>query len=386
MFVALFRGVLLALLSSLASSVVIDNQITSAQLICTDRDLQLHAVVKTPLFQEGRAFVKDHSRDPSCQHVYQRSTTDNALMFRIPLNTCGMVRTSQYAVDRAYRLTCEYTRAVGPTTKDFTVALAVSMLPTTLLPGRGVSGPGEEERIQCSYKLYLGDFQQYGIRQEAKYARVGDKVTHVWECSNLSPNHFIWVHDCIVNPEFSSNNDPVAIDARGCTLDPVIMSELEYQGPLYHTAIGHHHAYKFADYPNLLFKCSINICDRTSPSSCVYADRRAVIVPPICTRLQSRRKRLSNVTTTEESNSFMMEVLSDTLEVAQLSLQNTNDDITADDDVGAEKRIVCLSEKVWLALTATSVVFLIAIGITAAGLLKFARFSNAKPAASLSRY
>ncbi|KAK0399271.1 hypothetical protein QR680_002970 [Steinernema hermaphroditum] len=96
---------------------------------------------------------------------------------------------------------------------------------------------------------------EVGVRQ----VRVGDRLEHRWECENVARNQFLFVHDCVVNPEFDLQHDPVVLDSRGCPVDAIGMGEVRYS-PDGRSGSSQHTAYKFADYPNLLFKCSINVC------------------------------------------------------------------------------------------------------------------------------
>lgn len=74
-----------------------------------------------------------------------------------------------------------------------------------------------ERDIQCSYRLYVDrgggrlDEVTMGLQ-----TNIGDAIEHRWQCMNLDvDDEYIWVHDCVVNPEFSSIDDPIAIDSRG---------------------------------------------------------------------------------------------------------------------------------------------------------------------------
>ncbi|KAK0398875.1 hypothetical protein QR680_002793 [Steinernema hermaphroditum] len=53
---------------------------------------------------------------------------------------------------------------------------------------------------------------EVGVRQ----VRVGDRLEHRWKCENLARNQFLFVHDCVVNPEFDLQHDSVVLDSRGC--------------------------------------------------------------------------------------------------------------------------------------------------------------------------
>ena len=98
---------------------------------------------------------------------------------------------------------------------------------------------------------------------KAKTVKVGDEIEHLWKCENLGKDQFIFIHDCIVNPEFSMGEDPVLVDSEGCSVDETGIGKIEYSGDG-KSAKSRHLAYKFADYHNLLFKCSISVCRENS--------------------------------------------------------------------------------------------------------------------------
>ena len=96
--------------------------------------------------------------------------------------------------------------------------------------------------------------------ETAKTVEIGAELEHVWTCQNLRSNQFIFVHNCVVNPEFSLGNDPVLIDSNGCPIDETGIGQTIEYDPDGKTARCKHPAYKFADHPNLLFKCSVTVC------------------------------------------------------------------------------------------------------------------------------
>uniref|UniRef100_A0A914BUM2 ZP domain-containing protein n=1 Tax=Acrobeloides nanus TaxID=290746 RepID=A0A914BUM2_9BILA len=286
------------------------NRVISAELVCTEREMQLHVLIEKPLTHSARIFVKDQSRNPLCSLIYPANPDHNALMFRIPLSTCDMKRVQQYtnrfsfttsvvvsfhkmfvsSMDRAYRITCDYSKTFNPrTTKEITV-------------GVGVQDPEDNhvrqilpEIPECSYKLFRvqkhfntdsGNEVSFEF-SEARTVRVGEELEHRWNCEKMHPDQFIFIHNCMVNPEFSMGNDPVIVDARGCTIDPMGMGKIVYSidGK---SASSRHLAYKFADYPNLLFKCSVSICRKSLMTSCVNPDGSPVTIPPNCVKRSSR--------------------------------------------------------------------------------------------------
>ncbi|TKR93375.1 hypothetical protein L596_007845 [Steinernema carpocapsae] len=249
--------------------------ILSAELVCTDREMQIHILLDEPLQAPARIFVKDRSMDPMCSHAYSVVADHNALMFRIPLGTCRMQRIQQYSnkfsfatsvvvsfhemfvteFDKSYRIACDYANVTPPPApKAVTVGVGV-----TGLEENSVDDMRPESSIQCVYRLFRGSTEVGSAEVGARQVRVGDRLEHRWECENVAQIQFIFIHDCAVNPEFDLDHDPVVLDSRGCPTDPIGMGPIEYSydGGM---ARSYHTAYKFADYPNLLFKCSISVC------------------------------------------------------------------------------------------------------------------------------
>ena len=74
------------------------NYFIAAELVCTDRDMQLHVLLEKRLKHPARIFVKEQSANPRCVHHYETNSDHNALMFKIPLSTCGMQRVQQHTV------------------------------------------------------------------------------------------------------------------------------------------------------------------------------------------------------------------------------------------------------------------------------------------------
>ncbi|KAK0408528.1 hypothetical protein QR680_004007 [Steinernema hermaphroditum] len=237
--------------------------------------MQVHVLLDGSLEAPARIFVKERSEDPMCSHSYPAVAGHNTLMFRVPLGTCRMQRLQQFSnkfsfttavvvsfhemfvseLDRSYRITCDYSAvAPPPLSKAVTVGLGVNGLDEN-----SVDDARLESSIQCSYRLFHGATEVGSAEVGVKQVRVGDRLEHRWECENLARNQFLFVHDCIVNPEFDLQRDPVVLDSHGCPIDAIGMGEVRYS-PDGRSAFSEHTAYKFADYPNLLFKCSISVC------------------------------------------------------------------------------------------------------------------------------
>ncbi|KAE9552252.1 hypothetical protein FO519_004530 [Halicephalobus sp. NKZ332] len=119
----------------------------AAELVCTDRDMQLHILLEKPLQHPARIFVKEQSANPRCVHHYEEQSDHNALMFRIPLSTCGMQRVQQHtnrfsfttsvvvsfhkffvsSHDKTFRISCDYAQARQPPKQDVTAGIGVDV-------------------------------------------------------------------------------------------------------------------------------------------------------------------------------------------------------------------------------------------------------------------
>lgn len=289
----------------LCHGIAIDNGVLDVQLSCTETDITLSVVTQKPLFQPARIFVKSRSEDRSCAIQYPGDRISQRLVFKLPLSSCGMERTGRQGalqgatfivtyivsfhpvfvtkVDRAYRLICKYG---GAAQTDLTAGLSVSMIPTEPLEG-------SVGMADCSYTVHKESANSPPVR----HAKVGDKIFHVWQCTNLEITQYMWIHDCYVSPEFGTGER--IIDSNGCTSDPVVIGDLDYGRQPYHFVTASHHAYKFADYPTLLWRCSISICDsRSSSANCRLPSGALARVPPLC-GMASRFRRSANANSVE---------------------------------------------------------------------------------------
>ncbi|KAK0425346.1 hypothetical protein QR680_009153 [Steinernema hermaphroditum] len=243
--------------------------ILSAELVCTEREMQVHVLLNGSLGAPARVFVKERSEDPMCSHSYPAVAGHNTLMFRVPLGTCRMQRLQQFS-----------------NKFSFTTAVVVSFHELLGLDENSVDDARLESSIQCSYRLFHG-------ATEVGSAEVGVR-------------QFFFVHDCVVNPEFDLQHDPVVLDSRGCPVDAIGMGEVRYS-PDGRSGSSQNTAYKFADYPNLLFKCSINVC-RTDVAvvGCPPA------VPVDCSKTRIRAPRGSSNRTVRATSSFQNPSVSET--------------------------------------------------------------------------
>jgi hypothetical protein len=82
--------------------------------------------------------------------------------------------------------------------------MVCSMIPTTVLDGGSSSGT-------CVYEIH-SDGPDGPLM---KYANVGDKSYHVWQCSMNDTTDFqILVHECVASDESSRKMVPI-VDLKG---------------------------------------------------------------------------------------------------------------------------------------------------------------------------
>uniref|UniRef100_A0A1I8A139 ZP domain-containing protein n=1 Tax=Steinernema glaseri TaxID=37863 RepID=A0A1I8A139_9BILA len=120
--------------------------------------------------------------------------------------------------------------------------------------------------VQCSYRLFRGEKEVGSAEAGALQVHLGDRLEHRWECVNLAPLEFLFVHDCVASPKFDQERDRVILDSRGCPVDDFIMGKVRYSADG-RVASSEHSAYRFTDDPNVLFKCSISVC-RSDAAGC----------------------------------------------------------------------------------------------------------------------
>ncbi|MFH4973371.1 hypothetical protein AB6A40_000080 [Gnathostoma spinigerum] len=267
--------------------------------------MRLYVTLENPLNTVARVFVKDQSANPDCSQLYEPKDDYDALMFRIQLNSCGMQRVRQQTnlisfsvtviisfhplfvskFDRAYRLTCDYIKRPEKPTRNFTAGLGIRGIDENLVDTQIA------DDTECIYTLSIGG-KSIDSSESVHFVRIGDPIEHHWKCPNLLPTEFFVIHDCFVNPEFSRGNDPMIVDHFGCPSDPLAMEQIDYSGDG-HSAVGKHSAYKFADYPNILFRCSLTICRRDMPS-CTDRYGNPLEKAPNCRNERQKRSEIND--------------------------------------------------------------------------------------------
>ncbi|CDW54483.1 cuticlin 1 [Trichuris trichiura] len=230
----------------------------------------------------SKIFVRGHHDEANCS--FQQ--TNEA---RFLLHDCGIVRerqlkpkgvavTSTFVVqlhpffitklDRAYKVRCFYLEADHTITSNLEVS--------TISPS-----PIDQETSlpQCKYNLRMERPDGEAVR----YARIGDRVWHVWEC-DAGDSYGMLVHSCSVRD--GKGNQIEIIDEKGCALDDFIMDTPKYNDSL-SSAEQETLVFKFADVLAVQFHCQIKLCVKAN-NGCEG------ITPPVCEN-QTRQLELVHV-------------------------------------------------------------------------------------------
>ncbi|CAI2333718.1 unnamed protein product [Caenorhabditis sp. 36 PRJEB53466] len=242
--------------STAASTVSIDNSlIGEPEVVCETASISL--LFKTRNSFNGKVFVKGYVAEPACMSVGDGKT---AHRFEVRHDSCGVRRQREIngvvisatviisfhsifitKIDRAYRVSCFYVEG----TKKVHNHVDISALTTQLLES-------QTQLPVCRYEI----MNEAG-GSPIKYARIGDQVYHKWTCvAELENVYCMKVHSCTVYD--GQGGPPVTvIDANGCSVDGVILQNLEYTSDL--TAGKIAPVFKFADKAGLYFNCQIQL-------------------------------------------------------------------------------------------------------------------------------
>uniref|UniRef100_A0A915EDJ2 ZP domain-containing protein n=1 Tax=Ditylenchus dipsaci TaxID=166011 RepID=A0A915EDJ2_9BILA len=104
----------------------------------------------------------------------------------------------------------------------------------------------------CTYSVRRGSVNGPIVT----YATVGEPVFHVWHCD--SDMFSMLVHNCFVDDGAGKDRKPL-IDEHGCTIDPVIVSDLTYNNQA-NLAYSEVNVFKFADKITTYFQCAVSTC------------------------------------------------------------------------------------------------------------------------------
>ncbi|KHJ44652.1 zona pellucida-like domain protein, partial [Trichuris suis] len=181
-------------------------------------------------------------------------------------------------VDRAYRVRCFYTE---------TEKLVESQLEVSTLTTHQVNE--QRQMPSCLYTLRRDSPDGPLVR----YASVGDKIFHVWQCNGSDRPFRIFCRVVIMKVRIFPGNPTVydilikncnvddgqgtkvqIIDDKGCTTDLRLVSNVQYRAKAL-SAYTQSSVFKFADKAEVNFQCSIEICLREE-------DGCERITPPHC--------------------------------------------------------------------------------------------------------
>uniref|UniRef100_A0A915J5B3 ZP domain-containing protein n=1 Tax=Romanomermis culicivorax TaxID=13658 RepID=A0A915J5B3_ROMCU len=187
------------------------------------------------------------------------------------------------AADRAYQITCFYQESDQTVTSvlDVDFNIADESLDTLM---------NKMPMPTCTYSI-----RRDGVDgQEVKFAKVGDKVHHMWICESQAPSVFgILVKKCTVNN--GKGDDIEIVDDAGCSTDKSILNEITYDESKLKATV-ETTVFKFADQSTLDFQCGIKLCTKFD-NGCDY------VTPPRC---ETRKKRsteiLNNYSVIDDAN------------------------------------------------------------------------------------
>uniref|UniRef100_A0A914WMB7 ZP domain-containing protein n=1 Tax=Plectus sambesii TaxID=2011161 RepID=A0A914WMB7_9BILA len=244
------------------------NEITGEPAIQCSQGM-IHISVNTSNKVPSRIFAKGQYDNKGC---FFESTKEGSFNFdscnmnrRREINPRGMAYTLTIIVqlhplfvtkvDRAYHVRCFYMEA----DKAVSIDLGVSDMATETLES-GHAMP------QCMYGLHTDGPNGPMVR----FARVGDKLWHVWDCP--SDVFGMLVHSCFVLD--GQGNKVLIVDENGCGVDEFVMMTPQYSSDLTR-AQQETHVFKFADRISVGFNCQIRLCF-------VNGDACKGVTPPNC--------------------------------------------------------------------------------------------------------
>ncbi|CAB3403726.1 unnamed protein product [Caenorhabditis bovis] len=266
----MFRAILLLPIISVFNAnahnaVQINNGLVAEpEVVCESNAISLIFKTKNPF--HGKMFVKGYVSDSGCVGIGDGKMSHR---FDVLHDSCGVRRQREIngvvisatviisfhsifitKIDRAYRVSCFYVEG----TKKVHNHLDVSALTTQLLES-------QTQLPVCRYEI-LNEAGGSPI----KYARIGDMVYHKWTCvAEIEDIYCMKVHSCTVYD--GQGGPPVTvIDINGCSVDGVILQNLEYINDL--TAGRSAPVFKFADKAGLYFNCQIQLTIKDKNYGC----------------------------------------------------------------------------------------------------------------------
>ncbi|VDM91378.1 unnamed protein product [Onchocerca ochengi] len=186
--------------------------------------------------------------------------------------------------DRIYRVKCFYRKGSDNLNLDMEVG---NVLTTKELSSENV--------MKCVYEV------RDSTGKPVKYANVGDKLIHTWNCA--SEKYGMLIHSCFVRK--SDDNVFQLVDDRGCITDSTLMDPLEYSEDLT-KAFSVVPAFKFVDEPMIHFQCKVTVCIKEengckgiSPPDCKIEPSRTVPTQQTPTTTKSAKSTSSSMVSPE---------------------------------------------------------------------------------------
>lgn len=240
----------------------IDNHLVGDPVVdCQDTMVSLTFTTEKAF--TGRVYVKGLADDNRCSRNFATNVDQSRFSMMIQNGDCAMARqrvsgvlegimfsltvvvsfhgTFVTKVDRAYRCMCFFRNI-----KRVTNILDISAIGTTELLDTA-------KMPTCVYSIHFGSPQG----PLARYAKVGDKIFHAWECDDETQGFL--VHSCWVNDGRGHRFDLLDID--GCAVDPIIQPDIKYD-PSLTRAYVETHGYKFSDTSVLNYQCVVELCKK----------------------------------------------------------------------------------------------------------------------------
>ncbi|GMT18616.1 hypothetical protein PFISCL1PPCAC_9913, partial [Pristionchus fissidentatus] len=284
--------------------------------------------VRTQKPMKGMMYAQKYQDSQEC--VLHTDGSDREVTIKFQAGSCGLERIPS-ANGKGYSYNISVILQFHPlimtradTGLDVSCFYSAPVAPSEI----GRSTIKKLSETQCTYRLH-----KYAASHcVALDARVGESLFHKWQCDN-APNYQYLVHDCFVRSE---NHHVQFIDGNGCQMDDVILETPNYSKLLSRGKSGElfvsqeMSAFKFPGDNNLVFSCSISLCDMEGDDTCTQ------MIPPKCsnatghplidTRNGLRRLKRA-LPTTKPGFAMTLHVETRTLNVVESESMNPKDAI-----------------------------------------------------------
>jgi hypothetical protein len=107
-------------------------------------------------------------------------------------------------------------------------------------------------------------------------AEVGAIVQHEWDCSGLTPDQFIYVHNCVADSDSDTAQQLSLLTEQGCEVDKYLMTTPTYDVKKSNDRVTlQSYMFKFPTETIVRFRCLISICDTNQVGDCEYVFNQA---------------------------------------------------------------------------------------------------------------